>query len=166
MGNYRDNRGGGGRGYGGRSNFGGSRGGGGDREMTKTTCSNCGKECEVPFKPTGSKPVYCNDCFKSRGGGDRGRSDDRGSRGRSFGNGDRSPAQPQYGEQFTALNTKLDEILKLLGKSTPPKKPKAPKPEVKEEVAPTEVFVAEPVAAQDAPEMPQVPSEETVVEEA
>ena len=33
------------------------------REMHKTTCADCGNECEVPFKPNGEKPVYCNDCF-------------------------------------------------------------------------------------------------------
>jgi len=35
--------------------------------MTKVTCSECGAECEVPFKPTSSKPVYCNDCFAKKG---------------------------------------------------------------------------------------------------
>ena len=35
----------------------------GPREMHKTTCSNCGKECEVPFKPTEGRPVYCKDCY-------------------------------------------------------------------------------------------------------
>ncbi|MBN3037718.1 MAG: hypothetical protein JW834_04715 [Candidatus Diapherotrites archaeon] len=33
------------------------------REMYKTTCSECGKECEVPFKPTEGRPVYCKDCY-------------------------------------------------------------------------------------------------------
>ena len=36
------------------------------REMHKTSCSRCGAETEVPFKPTGEKPVYCRDCFKTR----------------------------------------------------------------------------------------------------
>ena len=46
---------------------GGSRGGfGGPREMHKATCSSCGKGCEVPFKPTQGKPVYCRDCFSKR----------------------------------------------------------------------------------------------------
>ena len=40
--------------------------GGRSRELYKTTCSNCGVETEVPFKPTGERPVYCRDCFKSR----------------------------------------------------------------------------------------------------
>ncbi len=35
------------------------------REMFKVTCSKCGKETEVPFRPTGSKPVYCKECFQS-----------------------------------------------------------------------------------------------------
>jgi len=34
------------------------------REMHKAKCSECGKECEVPFKPSGDKPVYCRDCYQ------------------------------------------------------------------------------------------------------
>jgi CxxC-x17-CxxC domain-containing protein len=37
--------------------------GAGPREMHKATCADCGKECEVPFKPTEGKPVYCRDCY-------------------------------------------------------------------------------------------------------
>ena len=49
-------------------NRGGNSGGGfrrdfGPREMHKATCSECGNECEVPFKPTEGKPVYCKDCY-------------------------------------------------------------------------------------------------------
>ena len=36
------------------------------REMHKATCSECGQECEVPFKPTEGKPVYCRDCYRKR----------------------------------------------------------------------------------------------------
>lgn len=32
-------------------------------QMYRATCANCGNECEVPFRPTGSKPVLCNNCF-------------------------------------------------------------------------------------------------------
>ena len=35
------------------------------REFFKAVCSDCGKECEVPFKPTEGRPVYCRDCFKN-----------------------------------------------------------------------------------------------------
>jgi DNA-directed RNA polymerase len=36
----------------------------GPREMHKAVCSDCGKETEVPFKPTEGRPVYCRDCFQ------------------------------------------------------------------------------------------------------
>jgi len=31
--------------------------------MHKIICSDCGKEDEVPFKPTEGRPVYCRECF-------------------------------------------------------------------------------------------------------
>ena len=37
----------------------------GPREMFTATCSNCGREAQVPFRPTSGKPVYCSDCFRS-----------------------------------------------------------------------------------------------------
>lgn len=36
------------------------------REMHKATCSECKQECEVPFKPSGERPVYCRDCFRKK----------------------------------------------------------------------------------------------------
>ena len=61
--------------YGGASGgYGGGGGGGygererGPREMFSATCSNCGKEAMVPFRPTSGKPVYCSDCFRSMRG--------------------------------------------------------------------------------------------------
>lgn len=67
--------GGGGYGAGGGGGYGGGGGGGyggrerGPREMFTATCSNCGREAEVPFRPTSGKPVYCSDCFRSMRGG-------------------------------------------------------------------------------------------------
>src|SRR6266550_2421808 len=61
---------GGGGGYGGGSYGGG--GGRGSREMFSVTCSSCGQEAQVPFQPSGDKPVYCSACFeKRRSSGDR-----------------------------------------------------------------------------------------------
>ncbi|MBU1726837.1 MAG: hypothetical protein KJ880_04325 [Candidatus Omnitrophica bacterium] len=37
-----------------------------ERNFTKAVCSECGRECELPFKPTGDRPVYCKDCFSAR----------------------------------------------------------------------------------------------------
>ena len=40
--------------------------------MHKATCSECGKDCEIPFKPTGDRPVFCSNCFDKQGGGNGG----------------------------------------------------------------------------------------------
>jgi CxxC-x17-CxxC domain-containing protein len=40
--------------------------GGGAREYFTATCSSCGKEARVPFRPNGTKPVYCSDCFRDQ----------------------------------------------------------------------------------------------------
>lgn len=101
-----------------RNDFG--RGGGrdgGPREMHRSVCSACHKSCEVPFRPTGEKPVYCSDCFGSKsqdrggrddrryggndrgyGGGDRGRRDDRGR-------GDRDRRDTRGKESFFSKET-------------------------------------------------------------
>ncbi len=62
MGNFRsDNR------SQGRRDFGDRR----ERpELFKAVCASCGNDCEVPFRPTGSKPVYCRNCFANQGGSD------------------------------------------------------------------------------------------------
>jgi len=66
-----------------QNGFGGGRrggsGSGGAREMFAATCAACGKSCQVPFQPSGDKPVYCSDCFQgqrnsSSGGGGGSRS--------------------------------------------------------------------------------------------
>jgi len=36
------------------------------RVETTTTCTQCGKETTVPFKPTQGRPVYCRECFQQR----------------------------------------------------------------------------------------------------
>jgi len=36
----------------------------GPREMHDATCARCGTETQVPFRPTGARPVYCSDCFR------------------------------------------------------------------------------------------------------
>ncbi len=91
MGSYNrdDNKRGGGsnRSFGGNKSYGGGRdsGGrdGGRPTMHRATCSDCGDSCEVPFKPTGSKPIFCSDCFgkqDSAGRGNTGRDSGRSNR--------------------------------------------------------------------------------------
>ena len=33
------------------------------KEFHKVICSDCGKETEVPFRPTEGRPVYCKECY-------------------------------------------------------------------------------------------------------
>ena len=45
-----------------RSSDGGGRP---SRELHDVICSNCGQQTQVPFVPTGARPVYCQDCFQT-----------------------------------------------------------------------------------------------------
>ena len=39
------------------------------RVLHKAICADCNKECEVPFRPSQDRPVYCRDCFSKRKAG-------------------------------------------------------------------------------------------------
>jgi CxxC-x17-CxxC domain-containing protein len=57
-----------------RGSYGGNSGGyssgpsRGPREMFEAVCSSCGNIAQVPFQPSGDKPVYCSSCFEQRRG--------------------------------------------------------------------------------------------------
>ena len=159
MGDFNRNRSGSRGGFGGGNRFGGSNNrfegrssssnfqrnsfGGGrdeDREMFSAVCDNCGKDCEVPFKPTGNRPVLCNSCFKNkdeRGFSDRQEKrpsfrenrDDKFSDKRPSFNHKESNTNAVSKEDFNELkrqleyvNSKLDKVLKSLeSKSSAPK---------------------------------------------
>jgi len=36
------------------------------RPMHKAICADCNRVCEVPFRPSGDRPVYCKECFTTR----------------------------------------------------------------------------------------------------
>lgn len=41
--------------------------GGGDRQMVQGNwnCTSCGKQItELPFEPSGDRPIYCRDCHR------------------------------------------------------------------------------------------------------
>jgi CxxC-x17-CxxC domain-containing protein len=68
---------------GGRSSGGYSSGGGyerREREMFPAVCAQCGKDTQVPFQPSGDRPVYCSDCFASQRSSGGGYSSGRGDR--------------------------------------------------------------------------------------
>ncbi|AFV24468.1 hypothetical protein Mpsy_2264 [Methanolobus psychrophilus R15] len=62
-----DNRGGNSRGGSSRGGSGGSGGfrPSGPREMHKAVCADCKQETEVPFVPSGDRPVYCRECYQN-----------------------------------------------------------------------------------------------------
>jgi CxxC-x17-CxxC domain-containing protein len=72
-------------------------------EMHDATCNKCGIRCQVPFRPTGDKPVLCSDCFRKNDGPSR---NDFGSRS----NGQSGATS----EQLNQINKKLDKILWVL----------------------------------------------------
>lgn len=145
---------------GGRPDFkrtGGSRSGGGSAQMFSTTCSECNKSCEVPFRPSGSKPVYCSNCFNSKR---EGPSRDNSGRDNSINdypkrefNKSEAP-KPQFDDkkiddlknQFNTLNIKLDKLIEMMGKNaTPVASAQVSKPAVvvkKVTVAPVKAVVA------------------------
>ena len=85
----------------------------GSREMHRAVCDECGNNCEVPFKPTRGKPIYCNNCFKGKDQGSS-RSDRSDSRRPSYQDRDNNK---QLLEQVSMLNTKLDKIVLFLESS-------------------------------------------------
>ncbi len=107
----------------GRGGFkGGFRGGsdrGGDRDSRPVTmhsakCDSCGKTCEVPFRPTGERPVYCRDCFAGRAamGGDRSERKDYRSAPRDFAPGPQkvSGNNDEVKKQLETMNSKLERL--------------------------------------------------------
>lgn len=85
----------------------------GRSQMYDAVCSDCGKNCKVPFMPSSGKPIYCSDCFEKRGNGNNS------SRRSSFSdrrNSSSESSRPQknYDKQFKTINAKLDIILKAL----------------------------------------------------
>jgi CxxC-x17-CxxC domain-containing protein len=125
MGNFRnDNRSFGRDRHGPRGSFGDRRDGGRDRgrsrgsfggrgrdrpEMHDVTCDKCGKECQVPFRPSGDKPVFCSNCYEKQEGNSRARKSFSDSQ-----SGSNSAGSGISKEQFNEINTKLDKILGIL----------------------------------------------------
>lgn len=113
MGDFNRNYRSGGRRGGGR--FGGGRDSG-RREMHRATCGECGKDCEVPFRPSGDRPVYCSDCFDRRRneGGGRPNFEERRSYSPDRGGNARGRDSGQLMDQLKSLHVKLDKILSIL----------------------------------------------------
>ena len=79
-------------------------------EMHEVICDKCGKTCEVPFKPTSNKPVYCRTCFKQNNPYES----------NSFKPRNRDNFEPKTNqsnvshEELDKINEKLNKIMKAL----------------------------------------------------
>ena len=84
-----------------------------DKPSFRAICDKCGVSCQVPFRPTGEKPVYCQACFGHGG-------DARVKHAAPNPNANSNANANQLMDQFKILNGKLDTILKAIKASTPP----------------------------------------------
>ncbi len=108
--------------------------------MFSAVCATCGKRCEVPFKPSGDRPVYCKECFRAKQEGAQGappRAKMRGapaslSQSRLGGGGADTLAA-----ELRALNAKLDRVLRAVEGAAAPAaaKPAGKKPTGKKKTA-------------------------------
>jgi CxxC-x17-CxxC domain-containing protein len=160
-----------------RGGFGGNRGGrdGERREMTmhKATCSTCNKPCEVPFRPDGSKPVLCSECFGKNRSDDRNgneRRSDRFSNDRPKRDFDAPRKEHAPSHDFVALQTqvrtletKLDKILSLLETAPAKKADKVEKTEVTAEAKPV---VAKKAVKKAAPAAKKAPAKKAPAKKA
>ena len=129
---------------------------GGDSQLFSAVCSECTNKCEVPFRPSPDKPVYCSACFGMKKSANESRgsvsNSNRGEKG-SYKN-ERSDYKKQSHEQssprpnvtqemnnngiadlkrqISGLEQKLNRILDLINPPMPAQK--VPVPENKKAV--------------------------------
>jgi len=117
-GGFGGNRGGHGGGFGGRG--GGFRGNDrGPVVMNKAICDQCHKPCEVPFRPSAGKPVYCNACFGSKReatGGNERNSNYKTPPRTDFGNDVKKVSGEEIKKQIEVLNGKIDRLSSIIEK--------------------------------------------------
>ncbi len=115
--------------------------------MHKAVCSECGKTCEVPFVPSGNKPVYCSDCFTKKKEGQSNRFEKRDFAPRpSHEHPHQDQPRPQAPQrdyridelkaQMDSLNSKLDRVIRMVeGFASTPRPVEKPQEVSKAEVA-------------------------------
>lgn len=84
------------------------------QDLFKVICSKCGKECEVPFKPTNNKPIFCRECFK-KPEGYQSRDFEPKKEEKTANLDELNGRFDGLEERFDELDEKLTKILNLLG---------------------------------------------------
>ena len=128
------------------------RGGFGDRDrgsvtMYQATCDQCGRPCEVPFRPVEGRPVYCTACFGNKREGGDGRDGNRFVQ-KSF-NDSKTITRTDFGgfvgrengdevrKQLELLNGKMDRLVKameMMASPAPAAKPVVAEEKVRETI--------------------------------
>jgi CxxC-x17-CxxC domain-containing protein len=93
-------------------------------ELHEVTCDKCGMKCDIPFKPTNNKPVYCRSCFRKNEGLEsiagpdrfesRGRDREFKPRFEEFKSTNTTSNASPPSEDLDKINRKLDKIMKAL----------------------------------------------------
>ena len=76
------------------------------QEMFPAICAECGKSCEVPFRPTGERPVLCRNCFGGKNDGPR---HDRYDKGHQGGPKHFDKPRPGHDDHHHALKPRVDD---------------------------------------------------------
>ena len=94
----------------------GQAGPGGKLILHRATCSTCGQNCEVPFRPSEDRPVFCKNCFdKNDTSAKGGRFDKRDGGSRSFSTSNTpDPRIDDLKKQIESLSYKVEKLIKML----------------------------------------------------
>ncbi|MBU1113231.1 MAG: hypothetical protein KKH93_05100 [Candidatus Omnitrophica bacterium] len=68
-----------------------------ERSFTQAVCADCKRECEVPFRPSGDRPIYCRECFSKR---NQDSSRPQGAKDRRYGQGGKKTNFRRRKERF------------------------------------------------------------------
>ena len=102
------------------------------KQMYKADCAKCGNMTEVPFRPNGKKPVYCQNCFVRDDAAPRSFGPKRDFGSRPSYNREAAPAAPREDRsmqevklELKGVNEKLEKLISLMEYSQAATAPKA-----------------------------------------
>ena len=94
-------------------------------EKFAATCTSCGNKCEVPFRPDGTKPVLCRDCYVTKNASptNSNTSRDRFTPNELKGRPERAPEVPRANhsseyalivKQLSSLEIKVNQLMDMV----------------------------------------------------
>ncbi|MGV8151230.1 MAG: CxxC-x17-CxxC domain-containing protein [Candidatus Woesearchaeota archaeon] len=90
-------------------------------QLHHAICDKCGRDCDIPFKPTGGKPIYCRSCFRANDSEKPSKQNNNYDKRRPNNYTEsrdrfeqRGTPQSVTAEDIEKINKKLDKIIKAL----------------------------------------------------